>query len=163
EHARGPPRGPRQPHGAARKHDTRRPTPQAAGGGRGRGRGAGRGGGRRMKRNPAPHLAEDDLTPLVQATASRALDTCLRGARGLQVLVTALREAPPKGDAAGPALELLGRALNDAAAGVRGEAFKAALNLQVSGGGVRTLRFVLGSIHADVRREVLTEVMAQAN
>jgi ParB family chromosome partitioning protein len=206
-----------------------------------------------MKRKPDPRLAEDDLAPLVQATASRALDTCLRGARGLavlgdprafglllqlsraddaaarvevcrslaalndpravdrlrsllfdkeaavrdaaftaltglqsadplesaraglgaafedvrrrglQVLVTALREAPPKGDAAGPALELLGRALNDAAAGVRGEAFKAALNLQVSGGGVRTLRFVLGSIHADVRREVLTEVMAQAN
>jgi ParB family chromosome partitioning protein len=45
---------------------------------------------------------------------------------------------------------------------VRNEAFKAALNLQVAGGGVRTLRFVLQSIHADVRREVLTEVMAQA-
>src|SRR5262249_46338039 len=42
------------------------------------------------------------------------------------------------------------------------EAFKAALNLQAAGGGVRTLRFVLQSIHADVRREVLTEVTAQA-
>src|SRR5215470_4951017 len=31
-------------------------------------------------------LSEDDLTPLLQATASRSLDTCLRGARGLAVL-----------------------------------------------------------------------------
>src|SRR5262249_34291337 len=31
----------------------------------------------------------------------------------------------------------------------------------VAGGGVRTLRFALQSIHADVRREVLTEVAAQ--
>src|SRR5260370_11383447 len=30
-----------------------------------------------------PDLGEDDLTPLLQATASRSLDTCLRGARGL--------------------------------------------------------------------------------
>src|ERR1700742_846660 len=33
-----------------------------------------------------PDLGEDDLTPLLQATASRSLDTCLRGARGLAVL-----------------------------------------------------------------------------
>src|SRR5205807_1778201 len=31
-------------------------------------------------------LAEGDYDPLLQATASRALDTCLRGARGLAVL-----------------------------------------------------------------------------
>ena len=31
-------------------------------------------------------LTDDDLLPLLQATASRALDTCLRGARGLAVL-----------------------------------------------------------------------------
>src|SRR3954468_19564509 len=31
-------------------------------------------------------LEEDDLTPLLQAIASRSLDTCLRGARGLAVL-----------------------------------------------------------------------------
>src|SRR5437667_11907788 len=31
-------------------------------------------------------LNDDDLTPLLQATASRSLDTCLRGARGLAVL-----------------------------------------------------------------------------
>src|SRR4051812_6838312 len=33
-----------------------------------------------------PDLGDDDLTPLLQATASRALDTCLRGARGLALL-----------------------------------------------------------------------------
>src|SRR5271167_3912764 len=33
-----------------------------------------------------PVLDSDDLTPLLQATASRSLDTCLRGARGLAVL-----------------------------------------------------------------------------
>jgi ParB family chromosome partitioning protein len=81
--------------------------------------------------------------------------------RGLQALAGHLRQQPSLGESAGPALDLLGRALNDSSAGVRGEAFKASLNLQVSGGGVRTLRFLLQSIHADVRREVLTEVMAQ--
>lgn len=196
----------------------------------------------------ASGLTEDDLVPLMQATASRALDTCLRGARslavlgdprafglllqlsrdadagaraevcralaaledpraadrlrsllfdpdaavrdaafsalarlqagdplqsaeaglnagsedvrrrGLDVLLRTLREAP---GTAGRALELLARALNDSFAGVRTEAFKAALNLQVAGGGVRTLRFLLQSVHADVRREVLTEVTAQ--
>jgi ParB family chromosome partitioning protein len=81
--------------------------------------------------------------------------------RGLQELLNALRAAPAEAERGGPALELLARALNDSFAGVRGEAFKAALNLQVAGREVRTLRFVLQSIHADVRREVLTEVMAQ--
>src|SRR5436190_8130351 len=32
------------------------------------------------------NLNDDDLTPLLQAIASRSLDTCLRGARGLAVL-----------------------------------------------------------------------------
>jgi ParB family chromosome partitioning protein len=199
-----------------------------------------------------PDLAEDDFTPLLQATASRSLDTCLRGARGLAVLgdprafglllqlsreqgpaarvevcralaalqdpraadrlrsllydpeapvrdaaftalarlqaeaplevaasglgaahedvrrrglealVRHLRAAPADAGRAGPPLELLARALNDASAGVRGEAFKAALNLQAGGGGIQTLRFTLQSVHADVRREVLTEVTAQA-
>src|SRR4029077_13050969 len=35
---------------------------------------------------PPSTLTADDLTPLLQATASRALDTSLRGARGLAVL-----------------------------------------------------------------------------
>jgi ParB family chromosome partitioning protein len=197
-------------------------------------------------------LAEADYDPLLQATASRALDTCLRGAsglatlrdpralgvllqlsraedasarvwvcralaalddprsvqrlrsllydsdaavrdsaftalahlhqqvpllaaeaglnaafedvrqRGLQVLLQAVRSAPPR-RAAEPAWQLLVRALNDSFPSVRQEAFKAALNLQVAGGGIQTYRFVLQSVHADVRREVLTEMMAQAD
>src|SRR5215218_10156473 len=39
-----------------------------------------------MGKSRSPTFDEDDLTPLLQATASRALDTCLRGARGLAVL-----------------------------------------------------------------------------
>jgi ParB family chromosome partitioning protein len=199
-----------------------------------------------------PKLAEADLEPLLQAAASRSLDTCLRGARGLAVLgdprafglllqlsreqdpaarvevcralaalddpraadrlrsllydaeasvrdaaftalarlqaarplqhasaglnapfedvrrrglealVRFLRGSPGDAGRAGPALELLARALNDSSPAVRGEAFKAALNLQAGGGGLHTLRFILQSIHADVRREVLTEVLAQA-
>ena len=81
--------------------------------------------------------------------------------RGLEALVRFLRQSPQDATMAGPALELLARVLNDSAPGVRGEAFKSALNLQVSGGGVQTLRYILQSIHADVRREALTEVMAQ--
>src|SRR3989440_7425860 len=38
------------------------------------------------KTHSTPDLGEDDLAPLLQATASRSLDTCLRGARGLAVL-----------------------------------------------------------------------------
>ena len=80
--------------------------------------------------------------------------------RGLQSLVAEARKA--KAGAIGePARQLLLRALNDSFPAVRSEAFKAALNLNVGGGGPETLRFALNSIHADVRREVLTEVMAQ--
>ena len=61
-----------------------------------------------------------------------------------------------------PAWGLFVRALNDPTAAVRREAFKAALNQGVGGGGEGTLRFALRSIHADVRREALTEVQAQA-
>src|SRR5262245_56030085 len=205
-----------------------------------------------MSQTPStPAFGEDDLTPLLQATASRSLDTCLRGARGLAVLgdprafglllqlsreqdpaarvevcralaaledpraadrlrslmydadaavrdaaftalsqlqstqplqyagsglsashedvrrrgldalVRFLRQSPQHANQAGPALEMLARALNDSSATVRSEAFKATLNLQASGGGVQTLRFILQSVHSDVRLEVLTEVMAQ--
>jgi ParB family transcriptional regulator, chromosome partitioning protein len=80
--------------------------------------------------------------------------------RGLQALIQQIRKAPPKG-AGEPSWQLLVRALNDSFPSVRSEAFKAALNLQIAGGGPNTLRFVLKSIHPDVRLEVLTEAMAQ--
>lgn len=82
--------------------------------------------------------------------------------RGLQALISAVRKAAPR-RADEPAWQLLVRALNDSFEGVRSEAFKAVLNLQIAGGGVHTLRFVLQSVHADVRLEVLTELTAQAS
>lgn len=80
--------------------------------------------------------------------------------RGVQTLLEATKKAKPKSDA-DPAWGLFVRALNDPTAGVRREAFKAVLNQGIGGGGESTLRLALQSIHADVRREVLTEVQAQ--
>ena len=80
--------------------------------------------------------------------------------RGLQTLVESARTAPA--GLTDTARDLLLRALNDSAPGVRGEAWKAALNLDVGGGGEGTLRFALRSVHADVRNEVLTELLARA-
>jgi len=56
--------------------------------------------------------------------------------------------------------ELLLVALNDSHAAVRSEAFKFALNSKFNGGEDATLRYLLTSIHADIRREVWNEVMA---
>ncbi|MGP0065863.1 MAG: HEAT repeat domain-containing protein [Isosphaeraceae bacterium] len=80
--------------------------------------------------------------------------------RGLQALVDQLRKTKAGGPAES-ALALLTRALNDSFPAIRSEAFKSALGLGVGGAGAGTLRFALRSVHADVRREVLTEAMAQ--
>ncbi len=77
--------------------------------------------------------------------------------RGLQALITQARQ----GSSSEAARQLLGRVLNDSFASVRAEAFKSVLSLKVGGDGAGTLRFAVRSVHADVRREVLTEVMAQ--
>ena len=101
-----------------------------------------------------------DDTPLAVAESGlTAADEDVRR-RGLDTLIQSIKKKPPK--AAGePGWDLLVRALNDSTPGVRGEAFKAALNLKLAGGGPDTLRFTLQSIHPDVRREALTEVTAQ--
>ncbi len=101
-----------------------------------------------------------DKTPLAVAESGlTAADEDVRR-RGLETLVKVVKRKPP--EAAGePGWDLLVRALNDGARGVRSEAFKAALNLKIAGGGPDTLRFALQSIHPDVRREALTEVTAQ--
>jgi ParB family chromosome partitioning protein len=101
----------------------------------------------------------DDPLLAAEAGLSAAFEDVRR--RGLQALAAELRKTPPS-SSNDRSWQLLTRALNDNFAGVRSEAFKTALNLQIAGGGVHTLRFALESIHADVRREVLTEVMAQA-
>ncbi len=101
-----------------------------------------------------------DETPLAVAESGlTAADEDVRR-RGLETLIQTIKKKTPK-SAGEPGWDLLVRALNDSAPGVRGEAFKAALNLKISGGGADTLRFALQSIHPDVRREALTEVTAQ--
>lgn len=80
--------------------------------------------------------------------------------RALGHLVAAVKKKAPKSPD-DPAAKLLLRALNDAAPGVRGEAFKATLNLGLFGGDDAPLRFALQSLAASVRREVLNEVMGE--
>ena len=79
--------------------------------------------------------------------------------RALGVLVAFMRKSAKNKKNDG-ARELLVRALNDSESTVRNEAFKASLNIDIDGSEDKTLRFVLGSVHADIRREVLTEVIA---
>ncbi len=101
-------------------------------------------------------------TPLAIADAGLLAEHEDVRRRGLDLLVKGLRaahKAGKPGDAA--AISLLERALGDAGRSVRSEAFKAVLNLDVDGGGGASLRFALRSPHADIRREVLGEVIGQ--
>ncbi|WP_163831076.1 HEAT repeat domain-containing protein [Spartinivicinus ruber] len=58
---------------------------------------------------------------------------------------------------------LFQRAINDGNPSVRSEAFKAVLNLPVGDSHEAALRFALQSTHADIRREVQTELIAEAS
>ncbi|WP_419662924.1 HEAT repeat domain-containing protein [Desulfosarcina variabilis] len=79
--------------------------------------------------------------------------------RALDILIQVVAKNPTKPDPF--ARDLLQKALNDNAVAVRSEAFKAALNLQIAGGQAHTLSFVLHSVHSDIRRNVLMEVIAE--
>ncbi|MBK9368365.1 MAG: HEAT repeat domain-containing protein [Deltaproteobacteria bacterium] len=122
---------------------------------------------RLMIRDAAPEVRDaafSALTRILEATPLEAADAGLHAEhddvrkRALQVLTAKLRASKTEDPVA---IALLQLALNDIDAGVRGEALKAALNLGVSGGGANTQRFALRSLHVDVRREVLTEIMAR--
>ncbi len=82
--------------------------------------------------------------------------------RGLQILLDEIRRKPPTSSDQATG-QLLLRALNDPASEVRSESFKALLNLQLFGGSAATLRFGRRCIHEEIRREILTELMAQSN
>ncbi|MCB9548207.1 MAG: HEAT repeat domain-containing protein [Myxococcales bacterium] len=121
---------------------------------------------RQMLRDPAEAARDAAYTAVVRLLDKAPLDAAEAGLmaqhedvrrRGLKQLVKLL-----KADAtSAPALALLGRALNDAAPAVRTEAFKTVVNLPVGGEAQAALRFALQSLHADLRREVLTEVMGE--
>ena len=81
--------------------------------------------------------------------------------RALQSLVKLVRKSKSKSKQETPAVKLLKQALSDKDAAVRSEAFKVILNSQVGGGGEATLRIAMTSIHADVRREVFSELLAE--
>jgi ParB family chromosome partitioning protein len=119
--------------------------------------------------DPQPSVRDAAYTAvarLYEATPLSAAEAGLTAAnddvrqRGLQTLLDATKKTKPQSDA-DPAWGLFVRALNDSAVPVRREAFKSAINQNVGGGDEGTLRFTLQSIHADIRREALTEVQAQ--
>jgi ParB family chromosome partitioning protein len=101
-----------------------------------------------------------EKTPLAAAEAGLSAPAEDVRGRALQHLVRHLKKEPAKGTD-GPAVALLSRALNDSAAAVRSEAFKATLGLSIGGEGAAPLRFALQSIHADVRREALNEAVGR--
>lgn len=124
---------------------------------------------RLMIRDPQASVRDAAFSALIRLEAERPLDAAEAGLmaehedirrRALQVLIEDIKATPPI-SAQEPAWQLLERSLNDAFPEVRSEAFKASLNLQFAGGGEKTLRFALASLHRDIRNEVLVEIMAQ--
>jgi ParB family chromosome partitioning protein len=124
---------------------------------------------RSMLHDPEAEVRDAAFTAMVrlhEADPLAAADSGLNAShedvrrRGLQALVEQVRKNKA-GKTSEPALAMLARALNDSFPAIRTEAFKAALGLGVGGGGAGSLRFAMRSVHADVRREVLTEAMAQ--
>ena len=123
--------------------------------------------------DPAAEVRDAAYTALeriYEKTPLQAADVGLKSAeievrwRALETLSATMRKATGKGkgksiDAASRALML--RALNDDHHTVSGEAFKTSLGLQIGGSPEATLRFALNSVRENVRREVLTETMAQ--
>jgi ParB family chromosome partitioning protein len=99
--------------------------------------------------------------PLQVAEAGLAAEHKDVRQRGLQVLIERLRGQKKPGADRDASVGLLARSLNDSFEEVRREAFKAALNMKVGGDEAGTLRFVLQSLHSDVRLEVMTEAQAQ--
>lgn len=96
-------------------------------------------------------LSESPLTTARAGLSVTALDV---RERALALLVkTAKAQKSPDDDTN----ELLAMALNDSAQGLRQEAFKSVLNLAPKGQVPQTLRFIMKSVHADIRSEVLQE------
>ena len=126
---------------------------------------------RQMLRDGAREVRDAALTALIKLEDESPLRAAEAGLmapyedvrlRGLQLLVRTMKKSTKaKGFDESAALRLLQKGLNDAAPAVRTEAFKAVLSQGIAGGGADTLRFALQSIHSEVRREVLGEVMGR--
>jgi len=97
--------------------------------------------------------------PLEAATQGMAVSHEDVRMRGFELLVRHAKKS--KSNLKSEEVEsLLLQALNDSKS-LRNEAFKFVLNSKVGGGEDATLRFALQSTHADVRRDVLNEIMAE--
>ena len=103
-----------------------------------------------VSKNDPLVAAEHGLASSFEDTRRRGLETLVRFAK---------RSKHHKADS--PVLQLLSQTLSDSNESVRMETFKFILNSKIGGGEDATLRFLLGSVFADVRREVLNEVMAE--
>ncbi len=101
---------------------------------------------------------QDPLLVVEQGFACSFEDIHLRA---LERLVRFMKDASKSKRLPEKVSELLLVAINDSYVLVRFEAFKFALNSKFNGGEDSTLRYLLGCIHADVRREVWNEVMAE--
>lgn len=131
---------------------------------------------RLMIRDDDGSVRDAAFSALAAIESERPLDVAATGLgaehedihrRGLNVLVKTLKADQTtkkgklsKGDGE-RARELLMKALNDRFPGLRSEAFKATLSLDIGGGPGETLRVALGSVHEDIRREVFVETSAQ--
>ena len=104
-------------------------------------------------------IAGHHKSPLIAADAGLGSAFPDVRKRGLQQLVDFLRGSKANKQDAG-ALELLSLALNDSDADIHGEALKATLNLKIDGSEPDALKFLLKSVRAEVRTEVLSEVIA---
>lgn len=98
--------------------------------------------------------------PLELVTAGFAAATTSLRERALAALVAAAQQLK-KGARDEATEQLFVMALNDADAGMRQQAFKGVFNLGIGGGGADTLRFLRQSSFADVRAEVLEEVISK--
>lgn len=101
-------------------------------------------------------LYQNDPPAAVAAGFSTQYEDVRRRALDMLIRVISQNPAQPESESR----KLMLKALNDDAVDVRREAFKAAFNLQMDGGRQHTLTFLLHSIHPDIRRNVLMEVLA---
>lgn len=118
-----------------------------------------------MLHDPAADVRDAAFSALAELYAERPLEAADAALfapaadvrrRGLQLLLSHIKKKSPPFPA-DPAWETLRRALDDGESAVRSEAFKAALNLEVAGGGLKTLGFLRKSVQEEVRRSVFTE------
>ena len=101
--------------------------------------------------------SDEPLIAVEHGFATQFEDVCRRA---LELLIREIKKSKSKLPTE-KVDQLVAQSINDSHESVRNEAFKFVLNSGFNGGEDATLRYLLGSVHSDVRREVLNEIMAQ--